>query len=1156
MDKKQAVDLISTTFNNNFDKQRYRNFIINLLDGIDESKEFNCGNAYVPESFRNHVNSYGRLGKYTAPEQEEIEILWVNLKNDTSLERARTVQRNFVAWYLNGGRGGVLRNNALVAFYNDSIPDWRFSFVKLDISLKQDDKGKVKIVNEFTPAKRYSFLVGELEPNHTAQSRLVSVLSKEFPTLKEIEEAFNVEKVSKEFFANYKELFLSLVENLKNIRKNDERINYEFTLKSIKESDFCKKLLGQLVFLYFIQKKGWLGVPVDKKWGEGDKQFLRHTFERAVNNNENFFNDYLEPLFYNALANGERDGQYFSLLNCKIPFLNGGLFETIGGYDWVNTDIVFENEIFSNSVKTKNGDIGTGILDVFDRYNFTVKEDEPLEKEVAVDPEMLGKVFEELLEVEDRKSKGAFYTPREIVHYMCQESLINYLVTELGIDEEKVEQQTTKSFCSFFTKTVEPLTKQDIADFIHHSDKVTQLENIATEKEDINSKYKHILSTSIKDNAKQIDDALASIKVCDPAIGSGAFPVGMLNEIVRARIALVESGFLRETKKRSVYEYKRQAIQNSIYGVDIEPGAVEIAKLRLWLSLVVDEEDIENIKALPNLDYKIVCGNSLLNVERNLFNDNLFKQLEELKPQFFNETNKSEKRRLKKQIDAIFKELTKDGTFDFEIYFSEVFNEKGGFDVIIANPPYVGHKGGQKEFFKQVKSYNLGKFNNERMDLFYYFFHLALNILRNNGLASFITTNYYITADSALKLRKDLFTRSNLIKLINFNELKIFESALGQHNLISIFEKSTLKNKTCLIIDTNRKDYANTSILNSILYNKDSASNYQKIKQSLLYDTKNFYIRLICNDSIVDVLNKIKKQCNKTLIEYCNISQGLVSGCDKVTSKHIIKCPNKNYIKDNGIYVINENDIKNKKLEISLLKPWFKNSDIYKYGAKELTTKYVIHLNTDINIDEFPNIKKHIENYIDIIKLRNFDSGELSKAKKLNKLWALSSSRKDFNFDSPKIISPQRSYKNTFGYTEKLWCASADVYFITLKDISINLKYILSLLNSNLYFYWLYNKGKRKGEMMELYLTPLSEIPIKKADENTQNKFISVVDKILAITQTEDYLQNTEKQNAVKEYEKQIDIMVYKLYKLTYEEVLTIDKDFSLSEQQYNEYVL
>ena len=168
----------------------------------------------------------------------------------------------------------------------------------------------------------------------------------------------------------------------------------------------------------------------------------------------------------------------------------------------------------------------------------------------------------------------------------------------------------------------------------------------------------------------------------------------------------------------------------------------------------------------------------------------------------------------------------------------------------------------------------------------------------------------------------------------------------------------------------------------------------------------------------------------------------------------------------------------------------------------------------------------------------------------------MSSSRKDFNFDSPKIISPQRSYKNTFGYTEKLWCASADVYFITLKDISINLKYILSLLNSNLYFYWLYNKGKRKGEMMELYLTPLSEIPIKKADENTQNKFISVVDKILAITQTEDYLQNTEKQNAVKEYEKQIDIMVYKLYKLTYEEVLTIDKDFSLSEQQYNEYVL
>ena len=1138
MDNLQAKNLIEKTFNNRFDKVQFRNFIINLLDKINETKAFSVGQAQVKEAFRKYVLSYQRIGQYTDKNGNIIDALIVHLNDKCSLDRSRTFLRNFVADYMRT-KG---KENALVAFYRDNSADWRFSFVKLEISLKQDDKGNVKVANEYTPAKRYSYLVGELEPNHTAQSRLVELLVKEYPTLEEIEEAFNVEKVSKEFFAQYKELFLQLVDNLKDIRSKDDRINFEFTTRSITEANFCKKLLGQLVFLYFIQKKGWLGVPKGLNWGEGDKQFLRHTFEKAVAEGKNFFNDYLEPLFYNALANGERDEQIFDLLECKIPFLNGGLFEPLNGYDWVNTDIQFKNNIFSNTEKNKIGDTGTGILDVFDRYNFTVKEDEPLEKEVAVDPEMLGKVFEELLEVQDRKSKGAFYTPREIVHYMCQESLINYLATELNASEDNDSDN---------------LTKQDLSDFIHHSDQISDREAIASQKEKSTSVYKHIISENIRKNAEAIDKALANIKICDPAIGSGAFPVGMLNEIVRARISLVESGFLKETKKHSVYEYKRQAIQNSIYGVDIESGAVEIAKLRLWLFLVVDEENIENIKALPNLDYKIVCGNSLFNVEHNLFNTTLFRQLEELKPQFFNETRKKEKKRLKKEIDAIIKELTKDGTFDFEIYFSEIFHEKNGFDVVIANPPYVGHKGGQKELFSKIKKYNLGIFNNERMDLFYYFFHLALNIMHIKGIATFITTNYYITADSAIKLRKDLKDRSNIIKLINFNELRIFESALGQHNLITFFEKNKLDEKQCFIINTNKKGVATSSVLNHILCDKDVDTNYFLKKQTALFDSKNLYIRLNPdNSNISTILDKIKKYSSSTLINYCNITQGLVSGCDKITKKHMLKFPNEGFVKDSGVFVIDKTYAQFANLETDILKPWFKNSDIYKYGANEHTTKFLIHLNTDVNISQYPNILSHINKYIKVITARNYDSGELNKAKKLKKLWVLSSSRKDFNFSLPKIISPQRTYKNIFGYTEKLWSASADVYFITSKSKDIELKYILSLLNSNLYYYWLYEKGKRKGEMLELYLTPLSEIPIKKVNEDIQSKFVSIVDKILVITQTDDYLENQEKQDAVKEYEKQIDIMVYKLYDLTYEEIITIDKEFSMSEQEYNAYKL
>lgn len=1055
MDRNSAKTLITNTLCNKFDKTQYRNFIVNFLDGIDENKVFTCGNAYVPEAFRDYITSYGRFGKYTDKNNETIEVLWVSLKKDTSLDRARTVQRNFVAWYLNGGRGGQLRKNALVAFYNEDRNDWRFSFVKLDTALIQDDKGKIKIVNNFTPAKRFSFLVGEFEPNHTAQSRLVSLLEKDYPTLDEIEEAFNVEKVSKEFFENYKELFLQLTEDLKNIRENEpsQRINAEFTLKSISDADFCKKLLGQLVFLYFIQKKGWLGVAKYKKWGEGDKQFLRHTFERAINEGKNFFNDYLEPLFYNALANGERDDNWFGELDCKIPFLNGGLFERYHDYDWVNTDIVFDNTIFSNNKKTKNGDIGTGILDVFDRYNFTVKEDEPLEKEVAVDPEMLGKVFENLLEVQDRKSKGAFYTPREIVHYMCQESLINYLCTELGVNEEN-------NNISDFTN----LTKQDIEDFIHHSDKISQLENIATDKKNENSKYKHIFSDSIKNNAKAIDKALEDIKICDPAIGSGAFPVGMLNEIVRARIALVESGFLPEAKKRTTYEYKRQAIQNSIYGVDIESGAVEIAKLRLWLSLVVDEEDIENIKALPNLDYKIVCGNSLLGVERNLFNDALFKQLEELKPQFFNETRKSEKRRLKKQIDATIKELTKDGTFDFEIYFSEVFHEKGGFDVVIGNPPYIPYK-------KISKLYNLTNyisFNNNQVNkpnLYIYFIENALKkLLKDNGVLSFINPIAFLVQSDCIALRKYILNKQ-IIELLDLSYINVFKEADTYTVILSIKNNNNIK-------DFKYQRYYNTSdiyILPKHIFSIDLA----------ISDNEN---KIVLSEEL-KLISKITNQKN-ILSKYVDIICG--------TSKEGFgKCISPIETKDNA--------------------PVLQSSDILSYKIKWLG-KY-------IDKKLFP--KNKINNY----------------------------------FNIPKIVMARMTDRIRCAWdNNNFYCAKINV-IVSKQHNQELLKSILGILNSNLINYYykeIYRALHKKGDALGFDIPSIEKLPFPNIEKS--NNICIVVDKILEITQSEDYLENKEKQDVVKEYEKQIDIMVYKLYDLTYQEVLIIDKDFSISEEEYNIY--
>ena len=244
------------------------------------------------------------------------------------------------------------------------------------------------------------------------------------------------------------------------------------------------------------------------------------------------------------------------------------------------TTIPLPNELFSNSNQTPEGDEGDGILDVFDRYNFTVNESEPLEKEVAVDPEMLGKVFENLLEVQDRRSTGTFYTPREIVHFMCQESLINYLNTELR----------------------DTLSREDIEALIRNGSQIIQNDAMVLEKEEGTCKF---IYESIRSHARELDKALANIKVCDPAVGSGAFPLGMLNEIVQARQALA----VHLRTDQSTFDLKLHSITSSLYGVDYDPGAVEIAKLRLWLALVVEENEPH---PLPNLDHKVMQGNSLI----------------------------------------------------------------------------------------------------------------------------------------------------------------------------------------------------------------------------------------------------------------------------------------------------------------------------------------------------------------------------------------------------------------------------------------------------------------------------------------------------------------------------------------------------------------
>ena len=1023
---------------------------------------------------------------------------------------------------------------ALIFFVSKSSPNYRLSFVTVD--LKWESGTRIK--REYSNPRRYSFFLGPDARVHTPNDFLIKKGQVKDTT--DLLLRFDVEIVTKEFFTKYKGLF----EDINGYLEKDHSFKIFAGKNNIDIDTFAKKLLGQIVFCYFLQRKGWLGAKKGELINKGDKDFMRSLFNHCLEG-RNFYNDYLEHLFYGSLnSRAEGSGDFYRKhFDCQIPFLNGGLFEPPEDYDWEKSFVHIPDKIFSNKDST-------GILDVFDLYNFTVYEDDPIDREVSVDPEMLGKVFENLLPENLRKGQGAYYTPREIVHYMCQESLINYLTTETKVDTDKI---------------------RDLV---------------------VNKHFEGQGSEGL------IDRALQKIKICDPACGSGAFLVGMLHEIGSARRTL--------NPKQDEYHLKKEAIQNSIYGVDIDPGAVDIAKLRLWLSLVVDYE-LKDIEPLPNLDYKIMCGNSLLEEfegvifydgsteDGSLFKDERKQKIQELREQvkgYFNIYDEKEKRKKREEINKLKdwfikatlekrrKEITRERRkmeakasmfeeknrqeyfttqgkifiseakinevlrelhnpqkarpfFIWELEFMDVFDGAGGFDVVIANPPYVGEKG-HKEIFREIKQGGLGNFYLGKMDLFYFFFHLALNISRSGALAAFITTNYYTTAMGAKKLRQDLKERATVRKLINFNELKIFESALGQHNMITILSKLRDDKFSAASCITKREGVANTEILQSILNRNDKETDYFSILQNDLYDGNECYIRISGNvgltaTPIQKILDKIKSQ-SEFLGDICNVNQGVVSGADKVSKKHIAKYGISSAA-GGGIFVLSDKEMRELGLENSeknILRPWYKNSDIYRWNTRKTASESLIYADKRLQNLEKNKIKGHLLKYKRILDDSTSNSPYLHRPR-------------DINFDGPKIVVPQRSPRNTFAYNEKPWYASADVYFITQKDSSFSLKYILSLLNSKIYYLWLYYRGKRKGELLELYQVPLSEIPIKKVFINEQNPYIEIVDKILTIINNETYLEDKQKQLKVKEYERQIDQMIYELYGLTKEEIKFVE---------------
>ena len=811
---KDLKDILAHPYN----QKDWTDFLTQLFHEKDSSSDE--GILSAPQRIaisHDKVKEAYELGSYLTSDERLIGIYQVNISEDMLLYRNKVGLRKLMANIYKYNVDGVL-----VAFVQEK--KWRLSFIS-EFVKEIDPQGKM--IKQITDEKRFTYLLGEGEKTKTATDRLKKLVGKPL-SLQDFFEVFSVEMLSKDFFREYKEIYEEFVAEI--FKEEHNQALFKGNDKAVR--DFVKRMMGRIVFLYFIQKKGWLAVPKGKNWGEGNHNYLYHLYQETPKEDwPYFYEKRLVPLFFDTLTNKDSESEANPL---RFPYLNGGLFDK--SQDENFDSIVLPYETFSR------------LFDTFDKYNFTVYEDSPNEHTVAVDPEMLGHIFENLLE--DNKDKGAFYTPKEIVHYMCKESLKTFLLSKITFDDpsEKIKDVITK--------------------IIEHQPLNEDEEKYIREKE-------HIITTSVE-----------NVKICDPAIGSGAFPMGLLQEIYYLKITLQQLGIIPEQNDAQI---KKHIIEQTIYGVDIDSGAVDIARLRFWLSLVVDEPKPQ---PLPNLDFKIMQGNSLLesyqgvdlshigkeeeiivddlidfgdeykSIQRLTFFSDAKEKIQQLIKNYFTSTEDKtlkrkeindliegkihykiifEKRQVKYKVDLFEKKfditseedlaeklqkgtLTSKGKeykaymadkkrlleldlienelisfqtkierpyFLWHTYFKDVF-DKGGFDIVIGNPPYVSTKGVSED----IKSFLEADFGFAD-DLYNHFFFKGNEILKDKGVLTFITPKTFWTTQTKRNLR-DLLLSQHLEYI--FDTANPFESAMVD-TCITSFSKVASKNEKVIFLD-------------------------------------------------------------------------------------------------------------------------------------------------------------------------------------------------------------------------------------------------------------------------------------------------------------------------------------------------------------------
>ena len=904
--------------------------------------------------------------------------------------------------------------------------EWRFTFCHKGAS--QTDT---------TSSKRFTFLLGPGQHCRTATDNFQRLIDKQGAVeVKDIEDAFSVEALNKEFFDKYRQHYATFVEYItgkryvkqggkweeKQVSEPNAQLQEQFCGDEKRVRDYVKKLLGRIVFLHYLQRKGWLGVPSDKAWGDGDRSFIQHLYEYATEAQQSdFITSVLSPLFYEVL-NTDRmaDNDLFDTRvkfpkrgnKLRIPYLNGGLFDRDENAALL---IKFPPEFFKD------------LLDFFAQYNFTIDENDPTDAQVGVDPEMLGRIFESLLE--DNKEKGAYYTPKEIVQYMCRESLIAYLCT--GIDQGTPEHQAISQFVKSYDAEL-----------------LTGLELEGVE-----------LGTKVLERLKEV-------KVCDPAIGSGAFPMGMLRELYYCRISL-------EDLSVSPAEIKSQIIKGNIYGVDIEQGAVDIARLRFWLSLVVDET---TPTPLPNLDYKIMQGNSLLEwyegvdlstlTQRKedgcveLFDDlaDVYRrQLRQAISDYYGETDHDRKATLHQKISEAIDEQLKEQHYTVDLsginvsanthfflwhtWFNEVFNRpsgRNGFDIVIGNPPYIQLQNNGGELAKIYQGYGFKGFARTG-DIYCLFYERGYQLLREGGHLCYITSNKWMRAGYGEKIRGFLAHSTNPILLVDFAGIKVFEGATVDTNIL-LFSKEKNEGKTLSV-----------SLTKDVQLGRGELCQYvqQHATPSAFTSSESWVILSPIEQSIKRKIEAVGKPLKDWDIQ---INYGIKTGCNEA---FIIDEAKRAEILSNC-----QSDDERERTE-AIIRPILRGRDIRRYGY-DWAGLYIVYIpwHFPLHLDptitgasekaedafktSYPSVYNHLEGYKDILKKRNQAETGIRYEWYALQRWGANYWEE---FEKPKIIYPNMTKYMPFFYDELGMYTNQKCFILTGR----HLHYLIAFLNSSIF---------------------------------------------------------------------------------------------------------